>query len=299
MKKKKSLNGVGVALVTPFKTNKKIDYEGLERLLKHVTTGGVDYLVVQGTTGESPTLANNEKKTILEFIKKHNSKNLPIVYGIGGNNTLALLKKIKKTDLEEVDAVLSVSPYYNKPSQEGIYQHYRTLADACPVPIILYNVPSRTGSNISSTTTLRLAQHPNIIGTKEASGNIGQCMEIIKHKPKDFFLTSGEDGLTVPMMSVGSVGVISVLGNAFPKIFSQMVNAASKGNYKKAKSLSFMLLELNSLMYVEGNPTGIKQVLSILGVCENHVRLPNVVPSLSLTEDIESYVQAILDENTV
>lgn len=297
MKKNQLLNGVGVALVTPFKRNKKIDFEGLERLLKHVINGGVDYLVVQGTTGESPSLSGTEKKEVLAFVKEKNHKKLPLVYGIGGNNTASLINQIKKTNLEGVDAILSVSPYYNKPSQEGIYQHYTALADKCPVPMILYNVPGRTGSNLSPTTTLRLAQHPNIMGTKEASGNFNQCMEILKHKPKDFFLTSGDDGLTVPLMSMGSIGVISVLANAFPSLFSQMVKAASKGRYKKASTCAFTLLELNKLMYVEGNPTGLKQVLSILGVCDNFVRLPNVAASHSLAQDIESYVQVILEEN--
>lgn len=280
--------GTGVALVTPFDKDEAIDYNGLKNLLNHTANNGVDYWVVQGTTGESPTVTTSEKNELLNFVVDHNPKKLPIVYGIGGNSTSQVLETIKNTEFYGVDAILSSSPSYNKPSQEGIIKHYQMIADTCPVPVILYNVPSRTSSNLSSDTTLKLANHPNIIGIKEASGNIEQAMEIMNAKPDDFFLTSGDDMLTVALMSVGAVGVISVLGNGLPATLSQIVNACLANDYKTASNLAFGLLEINPLMYQESNPVGIKEVLSQLAVCENHTRMPLLPASSSLQQSIKS-----------
>lgn len=288
----KKFYGTGVALVTPFDTKGNIDFKSLKKLLQH-TSKGVDYYVVMGTTGESVTVSNDEKKKVLEFVKENNSKNLPIVYGIGGNNTQTVLDNIKSANIKGVDAILSVSPYYNKPSQEGIYQHFVAIADASPVPVILYNVPGRTGSNLTADTTLRLAKHKNIIGIKEASGNLEQCMKISKYMPKDFLLISGDDLLTVPLYSIGAKGVISVLANAFPVIFKKMKDFAFAGNFDKASQEQFKILEINGPMYEEGNPVGVKFVLSELGVCSSAVRLPNVVASEGLQKKIRSLMENV------
>ncbi|MBS1487432.1 MAG: 4-hydroxy-tetrahydrodipicolinate synthase [Bacteroidetes bacterium] len=282
----KKFTGTGVALVTPFHADGKIDFTALRKLLTH-TAKGVDYFVVMGTTGEAATLKKEEKKEVLQFVLKHNRKNLPIVYGIGGNHTAAVVEEIKTTDLSGVQALLSVSPYYNKPSQEGICQHFKKVADASPVPVILYNVPGRTSSNLTAATTLRLAKHKNIIGIKEASGNLEQCMKIAKEKPEDFLLISGDDLLTVPIYSIGGCGVISVLANAYPVIFKKMTAYASSGHYAKAAAEAYQLLEINGSMYEEGNPTGVKYLLSLLGVCQPHVRLPMAAPSEELKKKIE------------
>lgn len=281
----KKLYGTGVALITPFTPQLDIDFKALKKLLNH-TAKGVDYYVVMGTTGESVTLSSEEKAEVLQFVKNNNSKNLPIVYGIGGNNTADVLETLKKSDLSGVDAILSVSPYYNKPSQEGIYQHFKVVADKSPVPVLLYNVPGRTGSNITADTTLRLAQHQNIIGTKEASGNIEQCMRIAKYAPKDFLLISGDDMLTVPLYALGAKGVISVLANAYPVVFRKMKEFAFAGNYGRAAQELFKLLDINGLMYEEGNPVGVKIVLSELGICDKSVRLPMVAASKNLQDKI-------------
>lgn len=281
----KKLYGTGVALVTPFDSTGAIDYKSLKKLLTH-TAKGVDYYVVMGTTGESVTVSSAEKQEVLKFVKKNNTAKLPIVYGIGGNNTQAVLDTIRSTDLKGVDAILSVSPYYNKPSQEGIYQHFKAIADASPLPIILYNVPGRTASNLTAETTLRLAAHKNIIGIKEASGNLEQCMRIAKSMPKDFLLISGDDLLTVPLYAIGGKGVISVLANALPIPFKKMKEFAFAGNYAKASQYQFSLLEINGPMYEESNPVGIKQLLSELGICGNHVRLPLIPASEGLKKKI-------------
>ncbi|ELR71490.1 Dihydrodipicolinate synthase [Fulvivirga imtechensis AK7] len=285
------LHGTGVALVTPFENSGKVDYDGLNNLLKFTAEKGTDYYVVQGTTGESATVTSGEKADILKFVKENNPHKLPIVYGIGGNNTQAVIDTIKHTDLSGVDAILSVSPYYNKPSQEGIYQHYMAIADQSPVPVILYNVPGRTASNISAATTLRLAKHKNIIGVKEASGNLEQIMLISRDKQDDFMLISGDDMLTVPLYSMGAVGVISVLANAFADVFKMMKDAAFNNDFRKASEAAFQLLDINPLMYVESNPVGIKQVLKMMGVCDNHVRLPLVAASDELQQQIARGLQ--------
>jgi 4-hydroxy-tetrahydrodipicolinate synthase len=286
------LEGTGVALVTPFNANNQIDYPALRKLLKH-TAKGVDYYVVMGTTGEAATVTQEEKKQVLEFVKQNNPKGLPIVYGIGGNNTQAVIESIRHTDFSGITAVLSVSPYYNKPSQAGIVAHFRAVADACPVPIILYNVPGRTASNLTAETTLQLAEHPNIIGIKEASGNLEQCMRISRYKPKNFMLISGDDLLTVVLYSIGGQGVISVLANAFPEIFKRARQECQKGNYVRASQQLFKLLEINGLMYEEGNPTGVKQLLAEMGLCSPHVRLPLAAASASLRQRIGRALEGI------
>ena len=235
-------HGVAPALITPMNIDRSIDWNGLAKLVNHVSQGGVDYLVVQGTTGESATTTADEKKQIVSTIQQSNSRNLPIVYGLGGNNTESLLKQIKETNFEGIDAILSVCPYYNKPSARGVIAHYQAIADACPVPIIMYNIPGRTGINMSAETVLTLAEHQNIIGIKEASCIIEQCMEIAFHKPDDFLLISGDDVQAVPIISIGGVGVMSVIANAFPSQFTQMIHSALAGDYKAAqKSLAAFL----------------------------------------------------------
>ena len=283
----KKFYGTGVALVTPFTGSFEVDYKALKKLMNH-TAKGVDYYVVMGTTGESPTVTPDEKKAVLEFVKNNNAKKLPIVYGIGGNSTHHTLAEIKSTDFNGVDALLSVSPYYNKPSQEGIYQHFKAVANASPVPVILYNIPGRTGSNMTAETTLRLAEHPNIIGIKEASGNLEQCMTIAKNAPKDFLLISGDDMFTIALYALGAKGVISVLANPFPVIFRKMKEFSFAGNFKKAQQEQFKLLGINPAMYEEGNPVGVKYVLSKMGICLPLVRLPLVPASDALQKKIDA-----------
>jgi len=289
----KNLYGTGVALVTPFTADLEVDFKSLKNLLRH-TSKGADYYVVMGTTGESPTVSGEEKRAILDFIKKNNPKGLPIMYGIGGNSTHHCIEEIKSTDLNGVDALLSVSPYYNKPSQEGIFQHFRAIAKASPVPVMLYNIPGRTGSNVSADTTLRLiSASRKFIGTKEASGNIEQCMNIVSKAPADFALVSGDDMLTVPLYGVGSKGVISVLANAYPQIFKKIRDYVAAGNFNRAKDEQFKLLSINSMMYEEGNPVGIKRVLANLGICEPHVRMPHASASEGLQRRIAAAMKGI------
>lgn len=288
----KQFAGVGVALVTPFTEDGAIDFDGLANLLAHTYAdgAGVDYWVVQGTTGESATLSQLEKVQVLDFVVRHNPHKLPIVYGIGGNNTQAILETMQSTNLTGVDAILSVNPYYNKPSQAGIYAHFKTIADAATRPLILYNVPGRTSSNMQAETTLRLAEHANILAMKEASQDMVQCMKIAKHKPKDFLLLSGEDLLTLPILSYGGEGVISVLANAYPKIFRKLVHSAREEQFKEASQYLYQLLEINPLMYEESNPVGVKQVLAFQGVCGNQVRLPLLKASANLAERIKRWM---------
>ena len=269
--------GTGVAIVTPFKADKSVDYDALERLVEHLVSNGIDYLVVQGTTGESVTLTKEEKKETLAFIQKINNGRIPVVLGIGGNCTATVVETLKTTDLTGVDAILSVSPYYNKPTQEGIYQHYKAIAEASPLPIILYNVPGRTSSNILASTTLRLARDfKNIIAVKEASGNLEQCMEIINNKPEGFLVISGDDALTLPIIASGGDGVISVIANAFPLGFSDMVRAALKADLHTAQKLHYKYFEMIHYLFVEGNPAGVKEALKILNITGDTVRLPLV-----------------------
>lgn len=282
MSLKNSLRGTGVALITPFKKNFEIDYDALERVINNAISNGVEYLVTLGTTGETSTLSNNEKVDIINFTFEKVSQRVPVVVGVGGNNTRELLKNLESYPLEKATAVLSTSPYYNKPSQEGIFQHYKALSDATPKPIILYNVPGRTGSNITAETTLRLANEcDNIGGIKEASGSIVQCMHILKNRPDNFFVVSGDDHLTLPLIACGMDGVISVSANSFPKDFSLMVRYALQENFTKARQLHYKLLEANDLLFVENNPAGVKAFLSETGMIENVLRLPLVPLSMA------------------
>jgi len=289
-----SLEGTGVALITPFAEDGSVDYPGLKKLLTHVSDNNVDYLVVNGTTGESATTDKQEKLDILSFVKKENTHNLPVVFGLGGNNTREIVKLLNELDWTGVSAILSVSPYYNKPSQEGLYQHYKTIAEASPLPIILYNVPGRTGSNLTAHTTLRLAELPNIIGIKEASGNILQALEISKCTRKDFVLISGDDLLTLPLISIGAKGVISVLANAFPAPFTKMVNAALKADFETAAGILRTFVQINPCIYEEGNPVGIKTTLELLNICNSNVRLPLVKGSDLLKSKIEECLKEII-----
>jgi 4-hydroxy-tetrahydrodipicolinate synthase len=288
----KKLYGTGVALITPFTDTLEVDYKALKKLLQH-TAKGVDYYVVMGTTGEAATCSEEEKKKVLEFVKNNNLHNLPIVFGIGGNHTQHVIDSIKSTDFDGVTALLSVSPYYSKPPQEGIIQHFKVIADQSPVPVLLYNVPGRTSSNLTAETTLRLAEHENIIGTKEASGNLEQCMKISKYMPKDFLLLSGDDMQTVAMYSIGAKGVISVLANAYPQIFKKMKEYAFAAEFGKASQQIFKLLEINGPMYEEGNPVGVKILLESMGICSANVRLPLVRASKSLETKITGLAAAL------
>lgn len=282
----KKLYGTGVALVTPFTDSLEVDYRSLKKLLAY-TSRGADYFVVMGTTGESATCTDDEKASILKFVKENNTKRLPIVYGIGGNNTHHVLESIHASDLDGVDAVLSVSPYYNKPSQEGIARHFEAIADASPVPVILYNVPGRTASNISAETTIRLSMNRNVIGIKEASGIIEQCMKIVKYAAKDFLLISGDDMWTAPIYGIGGKGVISVLANAYPLVFKKIKEHAFAGKHIRAAEEQSRLLEINGPMYEEGNPVGVKYLLSGKNVCGPQVRLPLVPASDNLKKRID------------
>lgn len=277
--------GLGVAMVTPFNSDGSVDYLGLEKLTNHLVDGGVNYLVVMGTTGENPTINNEEQQAILQKVKEVNVRRLPIVFGIGSNSTAAVVERLKSENLEGVDGILCVSPYYNKPSQEGIYQHYKAVSDATPLPVVMYNVPGRTGSLVSAETTLRIAQLPNIVCTKEASGSLDICMDVIRGAPEDFGVISGDDNYTMPYIAAGMQGVISVLGNAYPKEFSQMVNYALDGDFKNAKHLHYKLLPLMKAIFMDGNPGGVKYILNKLGICQNEFRLP-VVPVNKTTEKV-------------
>jgi 4-hydroxy-tetrahydrodipicolinate synthase len=276
--------------VTPFDNQGGIDFQALKKLLRH-TSQGVDYYVVMGTTGESATLSKEEKKEVLQFVIANNIKKLPIVYGIGGNHTQGVVDEIRSTNLTSVDALLSVSPYYNKPSQEGIYQHFVAVANASPIPIILYNVPGRTASNLTAETTLRLAKHKNIIGIKEASGSMEQCMKIAKEKMVDFLLISGDDMLTLSLYAIGGEGVISVLANAYPVTFKKIKEYMRTGKLNRAQQEQFKLLEINAPMYEEGNPVGLKHLLKTMNIGNGDVRLPLVAASSALQKKIETLVK--------
>ena len=278
----KKFKGTGAALVTPFRNDRRVDFGAIEKLVNHCIDGGIDYFVAMGTTGESATLTADEKNAVLESIKEANSGRLPIVLGIGGNDTLEIERQMRNQDFNGIDAILSVSPYYNKPTQEGIVGHYKYLADHAPKPIIMYNVPGRTASNMSTETTLELADHENIIAIKEAGGDLNQIMEIIKNKPRSFEVISGDDGLTLPMIAAGGFGVISVIGQAFPEPFTKMVNAALKGSFKKARKEHYQLWDTTGLLYEEGNPAGVKLALEIQGIMESKVRMPLVSGSADL-----------------
>lgn len=261
-------------MVTPFSENFDIDFEGLKKLTEHLCSNGVQYLVVMGTTGENPTITGFEQSRILETVQEVNEKRIPVVFGIGGNNTKAVVERMKAFNYEGVDAILSASPYYNKPNQAGIVNHYTQLADASQAPIILYNVPGRTGSMMHMDTILKLSEHENIIAVKEASGNIDHCMKLIKNASDDFLVISGDDNYTLPFISIGMAGVISVVGNAYPKEFSQMVRYALDSNFENARYLHYRLLPIMNAIFDDGNPGGIKCVLNELGICGTTMREP-------------------------
>lgn len=283
--------GTGVALVTPFTKNGYIDFKGLAKLIDHVIEGGVDYLVALGTTAETPTLTTDEKKEVLISVLNHAKERVPVVCGMGGNNTREVLEAMETFPLEGVAGLLSVAPYYNKPSQEGIYQHFKAIAGATKLPIILYNVPGRTVTNILPQTVIRIANDcPNVVAIKEASGNLVQCMELIAAKPEGFVVLSGDDNLVVPQISVGMEGVISVAANCFTRDFTSMVNAALRGDFTEARNLHYKLLPGIDLLFAEGNPTGVKHVLSEMGIIRNALRLP-LVPA---TEGLAAKLKQVL-----
>ena len=276
---------MGVALITPFKEDDSIDYAALGKLIEHLIQNSIDYLVVLGTTAETPTLSTEEKKEVVAFVKQRVNGRVPIVLGVGGNCTSSVVAQLKNDNYDGIDAILSVVPYYNKPSQEGIYQHYKAIAQATELPIILYNVPGRTGVNMTAETTLRIAREfKNVVAIKEASGNIVQMDDIIKNKPSDFMVISGDDGITFPLITLGAVGVISVIGNAFPKEFGRMVRLALNGDYDSALRIHHEFTELFSLLFVDGNPAGVKAMLNAMGYIDNKLRLPLVPTRITTYE---------------
>jgi 4-hydroxy-tetrahydrodipicolinate synthase len=290
-----TLQGTGVALVTPFKKDQSIDFPALENLIEIQIKGGIDYIVTLGTTGESVTLSEKEKIEVFNFTVEKVNGRLPIVIGIGGNNTASVMEAFGKFDLSKVVAILSVSPYYNKPTQEGLFQHYTALANVAPKPIILYNVPGRTGRNMTAATSLRLAAHPNIAGIKEAGPELSQTIDLLKDRPKDFLVVSGDDEMVMAQIACGMDGVISVAANAFPKPFSDMIRYCMAGDFSMAKRLNDLMVEGYSYMYEENNPAGIKAYLFEQGVIENVLRLPLVPASEGLQAKIHKYIQKFAD----
>ena len=285
---KNKFKGMGVALITPFKQDNSVDFESLGKLIDYQIKNGADYMVVCGTTAETPTLSSAERQAVIDFAKDRIAGRVPIVLGLGGNNTMAIVESLKNDDFSGIDAILSVVPYYNKPSQEGIYQHYKTISENSKVPVILYNVPGRTGVNMTAETTLRIAREcPNVVAIKEASGNINQMNDIIKNKPKDFMVISGDDGITFPLITMGAVGVISVIGNAFPAEFSKMVRLALNGDYESARQIHHEFTELFDLLFVDGNPAGVKCMLSMMGYIDNKLRLPLVPTRITTMEKMK------------
>lgn len=291
MSLRQKLTGTGVALVTPFKSSSDVDLDALARVIDFVIKGGVEYVVTLGTTGETPTLSKEEKIAIVQFTYEKVGGRVPVVVGAGGNNTAELVKELETLPLDRAVAVLSASPYYNKPSQEGLYQHYKAVAAASPKPVLLYNVPGRTGRNLSASTTIRLANEvPNIAGIKEASGDMAQCMQILRDKPENFLVVSGDDALVLPQIACGMEGVISVAANALPKAFTDMVRASLKGDFKTAKKLNDTLIDAYDHMFIENNPAGVKAFLTELGLIENNLRLPMVPLSEEVYGKVKQYL---------
>lgn len=283
-----------MALITPFKEDESVDYTALVRMVDHLLKNNTDFLCVLGTTAETPTLTEEEKANIKRTVIERVNGRVPILLGVGGNNTRAVVDALKNDDYRGVDAVLSVVPYYNKPSQEGIYQHYKAIAEATPLPVVLYNVPGRTGVNMKAETTLRLARDfENIVAIKEASGDITQMDDIIKNKPADFDVISGDDGITFPLITLGAVGIISVIGNAFPREFSRMVRLALQGDYAHALAIHHQFAELFKLLFVDGNPAGVKAMLSTMGMIENKLRLPLVPTRITTFEAIRTILNEL------
>ncbi len=286
--------GTGVAMVTPFNVDGTVDYQGLENLINHIIGGGVEYLVSLGTTGESVTLNENERNAIWEFTLEKVNRRVPVVAGVGGNSTQDVIRVLKKIENQGFDAILSVSPYYNRPTQRGIYEHYKAIAEESSLPIMLYNVPGRTGSNIAAETTVQLAHDfRNIIAIKEASNNFDQFNEIMRNKPKDFLFISGDDPVTLSLIAMGAVGVISVIGNAIPQLFSTMVRFCLNENFAEARPLHYKMIQFTKLMFSEGNPSGIKAALKQLGICEDYLRLPLVNISKDLFDKISEELIAL------
>lgn len=291
------LRGLGVAMVTPFKKDLTPDLVALKKLTEFLVSGGVDYLVVMGTTGESVTLDKEDKKAVLDTVISTNAGRKPVVLGVGGNNTFELANQLSRLDSTGLTAVLSVTPYYNKPTQNGLFEHYKALSESSKLPIILYNVPGRTSVNLLPDTVSRIAfDCRNVIGIKEASGNMEQIMQVINETPKEFLVISGDDALTLPLISAGADGVISVVGNAFPKEFATMVHAALENKYEEARSIHYKLLEIIKNLFVEGNPAGIKEVLSHLDICDNYMRLPLVPVSQGTSERLR---RLMIDEEFI
>lgn len=284
--------GLGVALITPFRSDNSIDIEALDRLVEYQIKGGVDFLCIMGTTAETPTLTTEEKQMLKNHLVERVAGRVPLLMGCGGNSTAAVVNELQSFDWKGIDGILSVCPYYNKPSQEGLYQHYRALSQASPLPIVLYNVPGRTGVNMTAETTLRLARDfENIVAIKEASGNITQMDDIIKNKPENFDVISGDDGITFPLITLGAVGVISVIGNALPYEFSRMVRLALRGEYESARTIHHKFTELFKLLFVDGNPAGVKAMLSEMGMIQNQLRLPLIPTRLTTMKQISDIVR--------
>lgn len=280
-----TLRGLGVALITPFKDDESVDYSALLRMVDYLTQNNVDFLCVLGTTAETPTLTEYEKQKIKETVVERVNGKIPILLGVGGNNTRGVVDALKTGDYKGVDAILSVVPYYNKPSQEGLYQHYKAISEATELPLVLYNVPGRTGTNMTAETTLRIANDfKNVIAVKEASGNITQMDDIIKNRPEGFNVISGDDGITYPLITMGAVGVISVIGNAFPREFGRMVRLALQGDYANALTIHHKFAELFKLLFVDGNPAGVKAMLNAMGMIQNKLRLPLVPTRITTFE---------------
>jgi 4-hydroxy-tetrahydrodipicolinate synthase len=292
MSLRQTLSGTGVALVTPFRSNMEVNLDALGRIIDFVIDGGVEYVVTLGTTGETPTLSKEEKIAIIQYTYEKVGNRVPVVVGVGGNDTTSLVKELEHLPLEKATAILSAAPYYNKPSQEGIFQHYKMLAAASPRPILLYNVPGRTGRNMSAETTIRLANEVNnIAGIKEASGDMAQCMQILRDRPENFLVVSGDDALVLPQIACGMDGVISVAANAFPKAFTDMVRESLQGNFKAAKALNDPLIQAYELMFAENNPAGVKAFMTELGLIENHLRLPMTPLSAGLYNNVKGYLK--------
>ena len=288
----RQFRGMGVALITPFKEDGSVDYIALMRLVDYLIQNGADFLCVLGTTAETPTLTTDEKNKIKQMVMERVNGRIPIMLGCGGNNTQAIIDSLKKDDFTGIDAILSVVPYYNKPSQEGIYQHYKAIAQSTDLPIVLYNVPGRTGVNMTAETTLRIARDfSNVIAIKEASGNITQMDDIIKNKPENFDVISGDDGITFPLITLGAVGVISVIGNALPREFSRMTRLALQGDYANALTIHHQFTELFNLLFVDGNPAGVKAMLNAMGFIENRLRLPLVPTRITTYEKMRLILQ--------
>ena len=278
--------GTGIALITPFKQDHSVDVEALDKIVNHVIDNGADFLVVLGTTSEAPTLTAEEKKLVINTILKTNNNRLPVLLGMGGNNTQAVIEAVRAQDFTGIQGILSVVPYYNKPNQRGMKAHFEAIADASPVPVVVYNVPGRVGVNLQAATCVDLAKNPNIIAVKEASGNLQQIMEILRDKPADFDVLSGDDGITQPLMALGAQGVISVAANAYTKPFSRMMRAMKEGRTEKALRLHYAMLKMNQLIFADGNPAGIKCLMSHMGLCENVLRLPLVKANEKVEADI-------------